>query len=217
MTRTTDADVARRRRKSGAARRDEIADAALRILAARGGREFTARALARQVGITDAGVFRHFAGMDAIVDAVVERMEAVLFAGFPPRDPDAIARLGVFYRHRTRALLEHPHLSRLLLTDHLEQVAGPAAARRVAAFRRRTQGFVLDCLREARRQGRLRGVADPQVAAVLVSGAILALGRRSARGKHDRATKKLSQDVWPVLETLLRGAGHHRKAMGRDG
>lgn len=193
------------RRKPSPVRQDEIADAAMRIIASRGGRDLTARALADEVGITDAGVFRHFASMDAIVDAVIERIEAVLFDEVPPRNPDPIERIGVFFRHRVRVLLDHPHLSRLLLTDRLAQAAGSAASRRVGALRRRSLKFVMDGLQEAKDRGELRGVADPRVGAVLVIGAILALGHRGVPLERNKAAKGLPKDVWSVLEPLLRG------------
>ncbi len=206
--------AARPRRKPTALRREEIVDAALRIIASRGGRDFTARALADAIGISDAAVFRHFASKDAIVDAVVARMEAVLFEGFPPADADPIARLGTFFRHRTRTLLEHRDLSRLLLTDHLAHVAGPAAARRIAAFRRRTQEFVVSCLREAAKQSRPGGAVSPEAGVVLVTGAIQALGHRSVRHESDEVAERLSKEVWAALEALLRGAG--RKPRPRE-
>lgn len=143
--------------------------------------------------------------MDAIVDAVIERIEAVLFDEVPPRNPDPIERVGVFFRHRVRVLLDHPHLSRLLLTDRLAQAAGSAAARRVGALRSRSLKFVTDGLQEAEDRGELRGVADPRIGAVLVVGAILALGHRGVPLERDKAAKGLPDDVWSVLEALLRG------------
>ncbi len=205
------------RRKPSPVRQGEIVDAAMRIIASRGGRDFTARALADEVGVTDAAVFRHFASMDAIVDAVIARIETVLFDEVPPRNPDPIERTGAFFRHRVRVLLDHPHLSRLLLTDRLAQVAGLAASRRVGAFRSRSLKFVTDCLKEAEDRGELRGVMDPRVGAVLVTGAILALGHRGVPLESNKAAQEVSEDVWSALETLLRGNPPGRSVAARPG
>jgi DNA-binding transcriptional regulator YbjK len=53
-------------RKPADTRRREIADAALRIVAGEGLARFTAMAIAREVGVSDAALFRHFPTMDAI-------------------------------------------------------------------------------------------------------------------------------------------------------
>ena len=54
-------------RKPADDRRREIADAALRVIADHGLGRFTAVAMAREVGLTDAALFRHFPSKEAIV------------------------------------------------------------------------------------------------------------------------------------------------------
>jgi AcrR family transcriptional regulator len=71
-------------RRSAEARRREIADAALCVIAAEGLGHFTALAIAREVGLTDGALFRHFPTKDAIVDAAIDRFEELLFEGFCP-------------------------------------------------------------------------------------------------------------------------------------
>jgi len=206
------APPAPRHRKPTGIRRGEIAAAAMRIMASQGTRRFTARVLAREVGITDGAVFRHFPSMDAVVDAVVERMEAVLFAEFPPADGDPIERLGVFFRRRVAAIVEHPDLSRLLLSDHLAQLGSPAHADRVAGFRRRSRRFVRACLVEAAKRGRLRGPVTPDVGVVLVSGAILSLTHGRPGSGDAAGLERLARAVWDALEAALTDARRSRPA-----
>jgi AcrR family transcriptional regulator len=211
-----------RRRKPTAIRRAEIADAAMRLIAGRGARGFTARSLAREVGITDGAVFRHFASMDAVVGAIVERMESVLFPELPRREGDPIARLGRFFAQRVDAILAHPHLSRLLLSDQLAQLGGTDHAARIEEFKRRTRSYVLECLREAERSGDLRGVVGPEEGTILVQGAVLALAH--AGGGPDAAVRMRtrSKKVWAALEGAFRGlpragAARGRRALARRG
>jgi AcrR family transcriptional regulator len=198
-------------RKPTVVRRAEIADAAMRVIAAQGARHFTARALAQEVGITDGAVFRHFATMEAIVAAGVERMETVLFSEPPPTQADPIERLGAFFRARVAALAAHPHLARLLFSDHLGQLGGPEQARRIDEFKARTRRFIAACLEEARQRGLLAEGVGPRECAVIVQGAVFALGHGGGRGG---GVEKDTKAVWKALETLLRGAGHgtsHRR------
>ena len=188
-------------RKPTGVRRTEIADAALRVIAAQGARHFTARALAQEVGISDGAVFRHFATMEEIVAAAVERIETALFSAPLPEHADPIERLGAFFHARVAALTAHPHLARLLFSDHLAQLGGPEQARRVEGFKARTQRFIAACLAEARERGMLAEGVGPRECAVIVQGAVFALGHG---GGGDGKTTKA---VWKALESLLRGAG----------
>lgn len=87
-------------RKPAGSRRHQIAEAALKVIAEQGLARFTSLTIAREVGVSDAGLFRHFPSKDAIVLAVIDRVEEFLFAGFPPSAADPIDRLGQFFRHR---------------------------------------------------------------------------------------------------------------------
>jgi AcrR family transcriptional regulator len=192
-------------RKPTGIRRTEIVDIAMGLLAERGARAFTAKAIADAVGVTNAAVFRHFPAMDAIVDAIVDRMESILFEGFPPQGDDPIARLGAFFESRVRAIREHPHLSRLLLSEHLAQVAGTDSAARIATFRERSQRFVVGCLREARRKDLLAQGVGPEDGAVLVLGAVLSMAHGKAVFRGGAPTARACRNVWSVLERALRG------------
>jgi AcrR family transcriptional regulator len=192
------------RRKPTEIRKAEIVDAAMGIIAARGSRRFTVKLLACEVGITEGAVFRHFESMEAIVDAVVERIGTVLFDSFPPEAPDPIDRLRLFFQHRTRTILSNPHLSRMLLSDHLSQAASPTQAKRLEEFKRRSQTFVLDCLREAEQTRTLSGKISPEAGAVIVLGSILALSHTTARINGGARIEQLSDEVWAAIERMLR-------------
>ncbi len=184
---------------------ERIVCVALRLLSRRGPREFTAQALADELGITPGALFRHFSSMSAIVDGVIGRMEATLFAGFPPTDRDPIRCLGTFFRQRVDVIHAHPDLSRLLQTQHLGRAAGRGMARRLAEFKRRSQEFVRDCLRRAAAQGDLDPDLDPEAAAVIVLGAIHALSHAGVRVVKSPSHGAITEKVWRVLEDVLRG------------
>lgn len=191
-----------RRRKPTEVRRAEIADAALRVMAVQGGRRFTARALASEVGVTDGALFRHFPDMDAIVDAVVERMEAMLFAAAPPAGGDPIERLGIFFRGRVAVLVAHPHVARLLFSDDLARLCGADRAKRMKGCKRRTLDFIESCLAEAAEKGLLGDRLGPREGALLVQGAVFAFGHlRGGRA----GVREMTATVWSALESLLRG------------
>jgi AcrR family transcriptional regulator len=187
----------------------------MRILATKGARRFTVQLLAKEIGITGGAIYRHFESMEAIVDAVIQRVESILFRDFPPRDADPLARLQTFFHRRTKAIAENPHISRLLLTDHLAQAVGPAQARRLDEFKRRSRGFVMECLGEAQRAGMLAEGSTPEAGAVLVIGSILSSAHAGTKLASAKRAERFGQDVWALIEHALRGgspAGDNKDA-----
>jgi AcrR family transcriptional regulator len=188
-------------RKPAVSRRREIADAALKVIAEQGLARFTSKAIALEVGVSDAALFRHFATKEEIVLAVIDRVEEVLFEDFPPAGADPIERLGLFFRRRIQVTREHPGVARLVGSEQLAQAAPPEGVARVTGFRERSRSFVRGCLAEAHRAGLLAGGVGPEEASVLVLGALLALAH-APPGLRPRAT--LPERVWGVLERTLR-------------
>ncbi|HEY6107222.1 MAG TPA: TetR/AcrR family transcriptional regulator [Anaeromyxobacteraceae bacterium] len=197
-------------RKPAESRRREIAEAALKVIAEQGLARFTSLAIAREVGVSDAALFRHFPTKEAIVLAAIDRVEEVLFAGFPPSGADPLERLGRFFQQRILVIRENPGVARLMGSEQLAQAAPPEGVARVAGFRRRSQAFVHACLVEAHRRGLLAEGLGTEEAAVLVLGAILSLAHHAPPGAGSAA--RLPERVWGALERLLRRPGRSAAA-----
>jgi AcrR family transcriptional regulator len=194
-------------RKPAGSRRREIADAALKVIAEQGLARFTSLAIAREVGVSDAALFRHFPSKEAIVLAAIDRVEEVLFAGFPPPGADPVERLGRFFRQRIAVIRGNPGVARLVGSEQLAQAAPPAGVARVAEFRRRSRSFVRRALAEAHARGMLAEGLEPAEASVLVIGSLLALAHG---GAGSPASGRLAERVWQALERTLRGGGGAR-------
>jgi len=199
-------------RKPAPFRRREIADAALKVIAEQGVARFTAVAIAREVGVSDAALFRHFPTKGAIVLAAIDRVEEILFEGFPPPDRDPIERLGAFFEQRIEVIRANPGVARLVGSEQLEQAAPAGGVARVAEFRRRSQSFVRETLEEAYRRGMLADGLGPAEASVLVIGSLLALAH--GRGAFP-AEGALPGRVWKALERTLRGGARPAQAAPR--
>ena len=66
-------------------RRQQIAEAALELVANRGLRGLSVAAVARRVGLVPSGIYRHFKNKGEILDAVLDRVEARLLANVAGR------------------------------------------------------------------------------------------------------------------------------------
>ena len=83
-------------RLSGDIRRDQIVEAALRIIANRGVKSLTTAAIAEEVGISEANLYRHFNSKDEILQGTVEKIgEGLLPALFTVLEFVSITRLSI--------------------------------------------------------------------------------------------------------------------------
>ena len=130
-------------RLSGADRKRQIAEAALRILATQGSHRLTAMEISRALGITDAALFRHFRDKDEIVAAAIHRFEELLEGDIDATDSaDPLDRLGAFFVRRVEKARMRPEILALAFNDRLAEIAGPEGSARVQRMVGRSVGFV---------------------------------------------------------------------------
>jgi len=188
-------------RQSTEARQQQIAEAALKILSEQGLRRFTTTAIAKEVGIAEGTIFRHFPNKMAIVDAALDRAEEVLFAGFPPVDPDPLVRLGLFFEQRIKVSQSHYNIVRLIQSEQLVHASKGAAADRITRWKVRSVDFLRGCLAEAKAAGMLREGVDVQTLAIIVHGSLIGFvlaGNPRPGAKAPEAAK-----LWSTIKTLI--------------
>ena len=180
-------------------RRRQIADAALKVIAERGLGRFTTQAIAAEIGVTDATLFRHFASKEDIVLAALDRVEERLFEGFPPEDPDPLVRLERFFRFRASLVGANPVIARLAFSEELPHAAGPRGAQQVESWKQRSLDFIVSCMDEAAAQGRIpRGLPVREVG-VMVLGTLIALVRFGELAAGPAAANR----AWSVIERMI--------------
>ena len=86
-------------------RKREIAAAALRLAGTKGFHKLTTSMLAKEVGLSDGAIFRHFANKKEIIDATILRFEELLMQDFPPTDAHPLQRLRALFFQRVQGLL----------------------------------------------------------------------------------------------------------------
>lgn len=180
-------------------RRQQIAEAALRILAEQGAHRLTAMEIANAVGIADGTVFRHFKNKEEILGAAIEAFERHLEGDFPPLDLEPLARLKQFFLRRVNKVRERPDILRLAFSDRLEEVAGEKNAERVRAVVARSIAYVRQCLRQAQKEGDVGDDVPVDVLAFMVMGVM-----RSTALSGDKKGSRSAQGVWEDVERVLR-------------
>ena len=142
-------------------RRTEILDAAGALFASLGYRGTSIAAVAKRVGISDAGVLHHFRSKEALVLGVLDRYGRSV--------EDSIAASGVrgiellrMVRHWGTAMEERPEISSLLIALTTEHLTGDAPTRRAlqAAYRKGLDRYIA-AFATAAAEGDLRPDLDP--------------------------------------------------------
>ena len=178
-------------------KRAEIADTALRIIETRGIAALTTSALASELGVSSGAPFRHFPNREAILEAVVLRVEELILATFPPETAPPLERIEGLLRARARVVGGHRGIGRLMFSEQFALALPEAAAVRLRGVVTRTQAFLLEALREAQQQEAVRTDLPPKALVTVVFGLLMHLVYAQAAGQG-RAT-----DPGETCATLL--------------
>lgn len=181
-------------RRSSELRQVELTDAALHIIATKGIAALTTRSLAAQVGLSSGAIFRHFATLDALLDAVVTRVECVLDATYPEPALPPVERLERFVEARSAAVGNQLGMLRLVLSEQFLLALPKGGSARLAGCVEKSRAFVLSCIREGQTSGELRADQPAEALAPIVMGTIqmLALAPSKARERQAHARAVLN-------------------------
>jgi AcrR family transcriptional regulator len=160
-------------RKSGAERRKELIEAALRLVARKGSDRLTAEQLAREVGISQPGVFRHFSSMDRLFESIGEHVLALAEATWRGADDRQcrLERLRSLVIGQLRLISETPALPALLFSRASTGRGVPMLAAVMKGFTDRLEAAAA----AAQTDGILRRDVAASDAALLMLGLIQAL------------------------------------------
>lgn len=189
-------------RKPTAERRHEIVDAAIKVIGERGLRGFTAAQLAREVGIKDGTIFRHFKDMDAIIWAMLERIEEQL-GTLPQGIENPIERLQAFVASRLHAVAVNPGIQSILFSDQLAHALGAQGPQRVAALRDRGRAFIRASLNEALGKGLVRNDLDIEAAVLVITGTVMGFLFAAKDAALVAPVAEMQQRSWQTLRSWL--------------
>ncbi len=159
-------------------RRQQIAEAALDLVAARGISRLSLAAVARRVGLVPSGIYRHFKNKDEILLAVLDRIEARMSANVEAASeetPDPVDRLRSLLMRHVRFIREGRAIPRIIFSDDFHSGHPERKTRVEKIFKNyleRIGGFV----RQGQDEGRIRGELDPGTIAMMFLGIVVPAG-----------------------------------------
>lgn len=200
------------KRQCGKVRRQQIAEAALRIISSRGLNRLTAAELAREVGIADGTIFRHFRDKQEIVLLAIGYLREILSQDLLPEHVPPLDRLESFVQNRLRLAEAHADLYALAFSDRLKEAAGERALALLTELAESTLTFVEDCLKAAQKEGTVDAQLPAHTLAIVLLGTIHASA--ALRTLRHWRTEDPPDAVWKTLKLLLSRSGAARPAAG---
>jgi AcrR family transcriptional regulator len=193
------------RKRGTEIRREQLAQAALSLVAARGLKGLSVARVARKVGLVPSAIYRHFPGRDGLLDAMIalirERLNGNV-ARVLEQSPDADERLRLLLLAHVGMIRENKGILRIAFSDDLHM----GNARRKAAVHDMVAGYLIKVaaiVSQGQQEGRFREDLDPAAVSVMFLGLIqpAAILWSLSRGRFD--VVRQVERAWPVFVAAI--------------
>lgn len=182
-------------------RREQIAEAALAIIATHGLGKLNAVSVAKRVGLVPSALYRHYRNKESLLDAVLALIEARLLGhvqAVAEGPGDALKRLRNLLDRHIELLLNNPGIPLVIFSQEF-CFGKPARRRSVFQVISAYLAAVADIVRKGQHEGCIDPKHDPDAIALLFLGLIQPMailhhtgGRNFDLGTHSRKT-------WPMF------------------
>jgi AcrR family transcriptional regulator len=159
-------------------RREQIAEAALALIAAKGLGKLSLASVARRVGLVPSGIYRHFRNKDEIILAVIDRMAARMMRNVEAaceETADPVLRLKSLLLHHIRVIREGRAIPRIIFSDDFHS-GHPERKLRVQRLMADYLGRIADLVRQGQQRGTIRPELEPPTVALMFLGMVVPPG-----------------------------------------
>jgi AcrR family transcriptional regulator len=153
-------------------RKEQIALAALSLVASQGLRAVTVTRVAKLVGLVPSALYRHFKSKDQIIDAVLDLLESRLtsnLATVQEEAGDPIEKLRKLLMRHVQMILEYQAVPRILFSEEVFNGRPERKSRLLGIFTMFLDG-VADMIRRGQEQGQIRQDRDAKSLATMFMG-----------------------------------------------
>lgn len=195
----------RQRRESTEVRRRQIADAAKTVAVKYGSEHITVRRIARQIGVSEGALYRHFKSKRDILSLMVERVEEDLVGDIEKSDAAGGTPLQILdrsLRNHVSAIKQRRGISFQVVAEIIslgDKKLSRQASQALEAYTQR----IGDILSAAITAGEVRKDVDPDKAAVLIASTLQGMVSRWALGNYDFDLEQEYLSVWIILREAI--------------
>lgn len=155
-------------------RQEQITRAALALIARRGLNHLNIGALAKEVGVVPSAIYRHFQGMDDVLESVLALISRSLLGNVEAvrrETPDALERLHRLLLRHLQLVRHYAGIPRVIFSEQV--FAGNVGRKR--RMHRILQNYlqkVAEIIRAGQHAGRIRKEVSPDTVAIMFLGLI---------------------------------------------
>lgn len=156
-------------------RREQIAEAALDLVASRGLGRLSIAAVARRVGLVPSGIYRHFKSKEEMLMAVLDLIESRMLANVQAaceETADPLDRLRSLLTRHIRFIREGRTVPRIVFSDDFHH-GHPHRRLKVQRILDAYLGKIQELVRQGQQEGRIRRELEPSAVAMMFLGMIL--------------------------------------------
>jgi AcrR family transcriptional regulator len=187
-------------------RQEQLAQAALDLIAEHGIEQLNVARVARRVGLVPSALYRHFSGKDDLVDAVVALIRKRLHgnvAAAVQESEDALERLYRLLMAHVRVIRQNKGILRVVFSDELHHGRSDRKARvyeMIDSYLKRVAAIVS----EGQRRGRIRRDLEARTIAVMFLGLIQPASILWHLSDETFDVTKHVEKAWPILAAAIR-------------
>lgn len=192
-------------RVKGDVRREQIMQAALRITAQKGVSSLTTSALAREVGISEANLYRHFRNKDDIYLATVGQVQDLIEKNLEKALADGSEPVGLlkrFFTLQVKLMEENGGIPRLMFSEELH--VHRRLRERIFGTMRMVSGRLAGLMRSGQKAGAIRKDIEPLTTVLMFMAMIQGLAFRWSLGGFSFSLGKEAERAWKNFEKLIR-------------
>ena len=190
-------------------RQDQILDRASELATESGLGELTMRRIASRVGFSEAAIYRHFPTKQALLLALMDRLEAQLLhpirAIATAPDVPAIVRLQQIVQHHLSLVLVRHSLPIQLLAE-ASAAGDPMLLTRMRAIMRGYLDTLMAVVREAMPAGSLPADTDPSIVAMWLLGGPAAMAIQHRLRLDPSVERRVEGELVPFMFRMLGGS-----------
>jgi AcrR family transcriptional regulator len=198
-------------------RQEQIASAALDLMARHGPKSLNLATLAQKVGVVPSAIYRHYSAKDAVMEAVLDLIERRLrenVQAVRQETPDAFERLHRLLNRHFHLIRNNSAIPRIVFSE--ETFNGDSKRRkRVHRIIRSYLEAVSELIREGQEQGSIRADVPTDAGAVMFLGLIqpAVILWLTSDGAFDVGTH--AHHAWRLFRQMLEAQPERRAVSGR--
>ena len=165
------------KRQNTEVRRRQIADAARELIIKYGSEHITGRRIAKEIGITEGAIYRHFKSKRDILSFLIEEIEATLVADIERGMTSGATPLQVIDNAMKSHIssIEQRRGVTFLVIAEIISLGDKKLNRQASEVLNRYKGRIRDIISEGIKSGEIRDDVAPETAAILLSATIQGL------------------------------------------